>query len=66
MYIRVAYGSSIVRPKESYVPWPLCLLLRLTRVFMLSNINEVVGSVVQIFADHKGSFPRGDNLCISV
>ena len=33
---------------------------------MLSNINKVVGSVVQIFADHKGSFPRGDNLCISV
>ena len=64
MYIRRAYNSGVVRPKESYVPWPLCPLLRLTLVFMLSNINEVVGSVVQIFANHKGSFPREDNLCI--
>ena len=28
MYIREAYGSSIVRPEESYVPWPPGLLLR--------------------------------------
>ena len=30
MYIRRACGSSIVRPKMSYIPWPLGLLLRFT------------------------------------
>ena len=29
---------------------------------MLSNINEVVWPVVQIFADHKGPFPRWGQL----
>ena len=58
MYIRKAYGSGVVGPKEIYVPRPPGLLLRFTRVCVLSNINEVVWSVVQILADHKGAFPR--------
>ena len=58
MYIRKVCGSSLVRPKKGYIPRPLGLLLRFTWVFVLSNINEVVWPVVQIFADHKRSFPR--------
>ena len=58
MYIRRARGSSIVRPKKSYIPRLLGLLLWFTWVFVLSNIDEVVWPVVSIFADHKRSFPR--------
>ena len=42
MYIMRAGGSSVIRPKLSYVPRPAGLLLRLTRVFVLSNIDKVV------------------------
>ena len=42
MYIMRAGGSSVVRPKLSYVPRPTGLLLRFTRVFMLPDINEVI------------------------
>ena len=46
MYIMRAGGSSSVRPKMSDIPRPAGLLLRLTCVFVLSDINEVVGPVV--------------------
>ena len=62
MYIRRAYGSSIVRPKMSYIPRSMGLLLRFTWIFVLSNIDKVVWSVVQIFVDHKRSFPRWGQL----
>ena len=42
MYIMRAGGSSVIRPKLSYVPRPTGLLLRFTRIFMLPNINEVI------------------------
>ena len=40
MYISRAYGSSVVRLKESYVPRPPGLFLKTVCVF--SNVNEVV------------------------
>ena len=42
MYTTRAGSSSVVRPKLSYVPWPMGLLLRFTRIFMLPNVNEVI------------------------
>ena len=42
MYIIRAGSSSVVRPKMSNIPRPTGLLLRLMRVFMLSNIDKVV------------------------
>ena len=58
MYIRRTGGSGVVRPKMSNIPRPVGLLLRLTWVFVLSNIDKVVWPVVQILPDHKGSFSR--------
>ena len=66
MYITRARGSGVIRPKMSNIPRPAGLLLRLAWVLVLSNINEVVWPVVQIFADTKGPSQGGDNLCISV
>ena len=42
MCIRGAYGSGVVRSKMSYIPRSASLLLLLARVFVLSNIDEVV------------------------
>ena len=58
MYTTRAGGSSVVRPKLSYVPRPTGLFLRLTWIFVLPNVNEVIWPVVQVLADHKGPFPR--------
>ena len=62
MYNTRANGSGVIRPKMSNVPRSAGLLLRCAWVLVVSNINEVVGSVVQVFADHKGSFPRWGEL----
>ena len=46
-YIHIrAGGSSIVRPKMSDIPRPAGLLFRLTWVFVLSNIDEVIWPIV--------------------
>ena len=58
MYITRAGGSSVIRPKLSYVPRPTGLLLRLAWIFVLPNVDKVVWPVVQVLADHKGPFPR--------
>ena len=42
MYIRRVGGSGVVRPKMSNIPRPVGLLLRFTRVFVLSNIDKVL------------------------
>ena len=36
-----AGGSSVIRPKLSYVPRPTGLFLRLTCIFVLPNVNKV-------------------------
>ena len=42
-------GSGVIRPKMSNVPRPPGLLLRCAWVLVVSNINEVVGSIVKVF-----------------
>ena len=46
MYIMRAGGSSVVRPEMGNIPRPAGLLLRLTWVCMLSNVNEVIWPIV--------------------
>ena len=51
-------GLSIVWPKVSNIPRPLSLFTRSARLVTLPYINEIIGAIVEISADHKRSFPR--------
>ena len=47
MYTTRAGSSSVIRPKLSDIPRPTGLFLRLSCIFMLPNVKEVIRPVVQ-------------------
>ena len=49
-------GVNIVWPKVSNIPWPLSLFTRSAKLVTLPYINEIIGTVVEISANHKRSF----------
>jgi hypothetical protein len=48
----------VVGSQMSYVPGPVGLFFRRSRLLPRPEINQIIRPVMKIFADHEGPFPR--------
>jgi hypothetical protein len=48
----------VVGSQMSYVPGPVGLFFRCSRLLSRPEINQIIRPVMKIFADNEGPFPR--------
>jgi hypothetical protein len=64
IYIRGMYKIprartlGVIGSQMSYIPGPVGLFFRCSRLLLRPKINQIIRPIINIFADHKGSFPR--------